>query len=1235
MSHLNRQTTYVYTNPAWSEADNAAGAFGNTIAEYPSGGGSIYRTYDKADRVLTVRNLGFDGTILAETAYAYDKLGKTTEVRHTLGEETYSTVNVYDSQARLIKVWERVKDYDGNTLPGSYTILGNVTSYTYSGTPGLVTEIDKKARTDSGMIKVAEYAYDFMGRRTSQTIWVDATNSNVTTYEYDYRGRLTVENPPTSAYTQYDYDNLDRLIETRHYEDDPEGVLLAREGITYDSAGGISARRTINPDDETYEGDTVYSYDLAGRLLQVRDPGVHYTTYDYDTAGRQYSIEDPAGNLTLLRLNAAGETVRMARKNKLDATPTWRIEYVFQYLDDAGRLRLAANWGTNQPDGFVLQEAPADWAAELTPPAPLLASTSNAIRTLYAYDDLGRTVSVTDPDNMTTSTSYDMLSRVATVTEDVGSDTHTNRVTEYDYDQQDAGHVLYETVTAHNDSTPQVTSYYHGDAVDVALVSQITYPDAGEVTFSFNRDGTLASKTDQRDWTISYIRDGLGRVTQESAEATGSTSLEGSNIISYEYDALGRMTDAKDDNGEVDGNADLIPDYSHVTLERYWTDGYTSLTDSQSVNSSDLSMASQWNLDGVRATLLRSVTDFVSFQRDDLHRPTAIHKQGTLYANFEYKGLYLSKCGLYSSIRKVEKLFTDTSDLDGYDAWGRIARVSYRKCIGGNTIVDLQYAYSSASDRTYQKDNVNSSADELYGYGELHRLWCFKRGTLTGLPNDPDISSPNRVQMWSLDTLGNWTNITTWNGAQYARPYEDRAHNNDANQITQINPLPIDQDDPDAYSPVYDNAGNLTSLPATDGSPDHKFVYDFRNRLIKVTDQNDTALVRCYYDGLNRLAKKCLISTPTDDTIYLYDGWRIARMLRYNSTAERWKPYIAYHYGEGYIDEPVIMDKNTSQPLDDTYDVRYFLCQQANYNVVAVADSTGAVVESVKYDPYGQPTLSGTATGNTLLFQGQLWDSDAGLYCFRNRWYSPALGRFMQRDPAAYEGGAGLYVFAAGSPARYLDPYGLWTLEKVLCILCGDEAGKRAVQQMAKYAVYKFAKWTVDTQFYQDRAMRIPDGSPVTYSCHGLHRRPVREIYIEDVSDTEAASIIVHEATHAAQYQQYEDDLRNDPSTKPPTTQEKEQGAAIETERFRQRQGLPPSDPSYVVGGKLNPQAIRSKVNKTYGIGRPQRDFNEKVEGIVGPIQVWRCYTPTPPVYGLSPYNTSEYTYPQQGGFTR
>ncbi|MGH7125684.1 MAG: RHS repeat-associated core domain-containing protein, partial [Stellaceae bacterium] len=48
-----------------------------------------------------------------------------------------------------------------------------------------------------------------------------------------------------------------------------------------------------------------------------------------------------------------------------------------------------------------------------------------------------------------------------------------------------------------------------------------------------------------------------------------------------------------------------------------------------------------------------------------------------------------------------------------------------------------------------------------------------------------------------------------------------------------------------------------------------------------------------------------------------------------------------------------------------------------------------------------------------------------GLYYYRARMYSPALGRFMQPDPIGYRGGANLYAYVGNDPLNQLDSFGL------------------------------------------------------------------------------------------------------------------------------------------------------------------------------------------------------------------
>jgi RHS repeat-associated protein len=109
-------------------------------------------------------------------------------------------------------------------------------------------------------------------------------------------------------------------------------------------------------------------------------------------------------------------------------------------------------------------------------------------------------------------------------------------------------------------------------------------------------------------------------------------------------------------------------------------------------------------------------------------------------------------------------------------------------------------------------------------------------------------------------------------------------------------------------------------------------------------------------------------------------------------------------------------------------------CQNNNYNVVALTDSTGAVVERVSYTAYGQPTCTRVSDGHTQtashfdnpwLFQGQRYCPESGLYNFKYRDYSAPLGRLVQWDLIGYTDAFNLYEAFLSSPLRESDPLGL------------------------------------------------------------------------------------------------------------------------------------------------------------------------------------------------------------------
>ena len=103
-------------------------------------------------------------------------------------------------------------------------------------------------------------------------------------------------------------------------------------------------------------------------------------------------------------------------------------------------------------------------------------------------------------------------------------------------------------------------------------------------------------------------------------------------------------------------------------------------------------------------------------------------------------------------------------------------------------------------------------------------------------------------------------------------------------------------------------------------------------------------------------------------------------------------------------------------------------------NVVQLTDAvTQATVARYDYDAFGNLLAwSGAQTVQPYRFSSKAQHSNSGLIDFGFRFYSPELGRFLNRDPIGEAGGINLYGFVGNSPPNAIDPHGLWSLSRLL-----------------------------------------------------------------------------------------------------------------------------------------------------------------------------------------------------------
>ena len=89
-------------------------------------------------------------------------------------------------------------------------------------------------------------------------------------------------------------------------------------------------------------------------------------------------------------------------------------------------------------------------------------------------------------------------------------------------------------------------------------------------------------------------------------------------------------------------------------------------------------------------------------------------------------------------------------------------------------------------------------------------------------------------------------------------------------------------------------------------------------------------------------------------------------------------------------------------------------------------DSSGTLVSSDCYNAWG--TIATTASAAVVFGYIAQWgyytDAETGLVLCTHRYYDPAHGRWLNRDPIGYVGGIDVYAYCDGSPVGQADPTG-------------------------------------------------------------------------------------------------------------------------------------------------------------------------------------------------------------------
>ena len=1052
-----------------------------------------YTYYDSGPQMGYLHQMIIDAPNLAlTTTYEYNKVGQVTRVTDPRGHDTQYIVNQLDqivrSNSREVTDgggvrYERDTFYDPNdnvvrvdiqnkdnlgvlqanshfTTVYEYEILNYQTKMCqevedYIGAFSGTQQVPLCTGLEADFLST-EYLYD-ANRNQILTRYGEAVENrqptNVTETRYDERDltfqQIRAPSDPAQSTTQYDYDNN-------------RNTTKVHQGLENTPRISTSA------------------YDGYDRLVTSTDPMGNDTRYNYDSNNNRITTRtdgeliDVPGNVGNARLSEA--TYVYDAMDRLTKTDFEFFDTDTQTPIDDGKSTSQSFYSDNSQVTRVVND--------------------NAHQRLITYDTVNRRRIVTDHLNNTVTYTYDNNSNITATLEleksDLGNPDETFTST-YVYDNLDR---LIQTV----DNVGNTNTYAHDSRnnqtlMDDALNNEIRYTydginrmittirdldddgadgDGLDITTTQSWDDTsrLITLADDKNNTTTHVYDALNRMTSEV--------YADNTVHAYTFDVHDNRLTTTNANGSVSSSTyDLLDRLiiktiapgvgvsSDTTFEIYKYDGLSRLVhaeDNDSIVTRSYNSLFRVTRETLNSQTMTDVYDGVgnpltctypggrevTNTYDELERKKTISDVGGTIATYDHVGPGRVERREYGNGTRTDYTYdgiTGTPNPAGDFGVKRIIRTKHTKIAGGIIIDDRTYAWDQMYNKTQRKD-VRIGGPLLthdYTYDDSYRLvhtTVTNVGAIVVRDTDYDLDGVgNRTTVAGALDLGPHVGTYTMD-ATLPNPADDQM-----NQYTTTS----------ADARVYDFNGNLILIDSA-LSTQRDIVYDYLNQMVEYTVNATNQRHTYAYDALGRRIERVVdadgVASGPTETRYFYHGWQVIEQHSGASTT-----LSTYIYGL-YIDEVLNMRRSTGLSHCDNAPVvpctidndcplggicladpptDYYYHGDDHYNVMAMTDAAGTVVERYEYADYGQPIDPTTLApivgdpspiiGNPYLFTGRRYDPETAWYYYRTRYLNSVAGRFTTRDIIGIWGDflnfGNSYSYVGNNPSSLLDPSGL------------------------------------------------------------------------------------------------------------------------------------------------------------------------------------------------------------------
>ncbi|RKH51520.1 hypothetical protein D7Y23_09855 [Corallococcus sp. AB050B] len=951
-------------------------------------------------------------------------------------------------------VRERVRiQFDGRTTEREREIHYNsmLRGGTVSGTkvlsifPANGTETERDYATVAGPGAASAFV------RTTQTSWnYDDTYGNLTD-----KTQSTVGGDQVAWHAEYSNSPSNWLVGLPTLVTESSTVngqtVTRRKSMTYEPGTGYLQSETSEPGDPDLEQTTTFVRTPEGLASQVIRSGAgiltpRVTRFTYDSVDCVFpaSITNAAGHVTEFAYHPGTGVLAAVRDER-------GVETRWQY-DGFGRLRKK-----DAPDQSDTEVHYTQLITGSLYKTRVTTSVAGGQTVTVDYDRLGRSVRSTrlafNGNQAVTTTEFDALGRVWTVTDPDPQGGVTGRVTTYEYDPLNR---LLKTT--HPDGTV-ATNWYRGYPEGF----QTTTTDANGNSRRFLNDvnGRVIKSMERTSFTAPWLETKyqyapFGQL-QRVLDPQGNETLLG-------YDRLGRRTSLRTPDsglttthytslGEIDRTEDasqVVTTYLRdalgrpvtVTSSRDGVDHFTWDTPVQgpsvpgmlmssvregdpATSADDIAVAygydslgrltqEQWRVEGRTYAIDRSY--------DTYGRPLSLEYPAVAGARFRLGYEYNSQ-GYLTNVRDLETYLSKwtvvgrnalgqlTSESLGngvatqrfYDSMGRLRFIDSKK--GAVPFQQLAYDYQSNGNISSRHDRLARTTEDFH-YDGLDRLneWIITQ------------NCRQTLQSYSYDDLGNLLGWTSSLGASQSETFTYGAGTAGPHALTGSQ----------AGSYGYDASGNQTSAPG------RTVEYTGFHLPSRITDGQQSVSYR-YSASNDRTVKRHSDGTVTTYVGGLYEERRepggAATHSFHVSAAERGIAEVTWR-----------VEAASGAALKKRW--RYLHSDHLG-STESVTDEAGRVVGRMKYDPFGARRhpldlslkWQGASHEVRHSFTGHEQDSEFELVNMQGRIYDPRLGRFLSPDPVVqaplWGQSFNRYSYVLNNPLRYTDPSGFMSMELI------------------------------------------------------------------------------------------------------------------------------------------------------------------------------------------------------------